>query len=58
MVRVLVNERVQPLENCGGDALGRCTLSAFIESLGFAKAGGHWNQCFRGSDESLDLDIA
>lgn len=58
MVRVLVNGRVLPLETCGGDALGRCTLGAFIESLGFARAGGHWNQCFKGSDGTADVEVA
>ncbi|KAL3418287.1 histidine acid phosphatase [Phlyctema vagabunda] len=46
MVRVIVNDRVLPLESCGGDALGRCTLSAFVDSLTFAKSGGDWDQCF------------
>ena len=46
LVRVVVNDRVIPLENCGGDALGRCKLSKFVESLSFAKAGGYWGQCF------------
>jgi len=46
MVRVIVNGRVLPLEMCGSDALGRCRLSKFIESLGFAKGGGLWDQCF------------
>lgn len=46
MVRILVNDRVQPLAECGGDALGRCGLGAFVESLSFARAGGHWDQCF------------
>lgn len=46
MVRVIVNDRVQPLEQCGGDRLGRCGLSAFVESLGFARGGGLWDQCF------------
>ena len=58
MVRVLVNGRVLPLESCGGDALGRCTLGAFIESLGFAQAGGHWNQCFKGSGATTDVEVA
>ncbi|KAF2716448.1 acid phosphatase [Polychaeton citri CBS 116435] len=46
LVRILVNDRVQPLEQCGGDHLGRCTLSAFVDSLGFARSGGEWDQCF------------
>ena len=45
-VRVLVNDRVLPLQTCGGDNLGRCTLSAFVNSLSFARAGGDWAQCF------------
>ncbi|KAI6898844.1 hypothetical protein D0869_07479 [Hortaea werneckii] len=46
LVRILVNDRVQPLTQCGGDHLGRCTLSAFIDSLDFVKMDGHWDQCF------------
>lgn len=46
LVRVLVNDRVRPLANCGADELGRCTLSRFVESLSFAKEGGHWSLCF------------
>ena len=46
LVRVLVNDRVLPLGTCGGDALGRCTLSKFVGSLTFAQGGGHWDQCF------------
>lgn len=46
LVRVIVNDRVLPLPQCGGDGLGRCTLSAFIDSLAFAKSGGLWDQCF------------
>lgn len=45
-VRVIVNDRVLPLTQCGGDLLGRCTLSRFVESLSFAKDDGLWDQCF------------
>ncbi|KAI8932972.1 hypothetical protein NX059_010440 [Plenodomus lindquistii] len=45
-VRVIVNDRVQPLEFCGGDKYGRCTLSKFVESQSFARSGGNWDQCF------------
>jgi hypothetical protein len=45
-IRILVNDRVLPLKNCGGDEYGRCTLSAFLDSLTFAKAGGDWQKCF------------
>lgn len=58
MVRVLVNGRVLPLESCGGDALGRCTLGRFVESLGFAQAGGHWNQCFERPGQTGDAKPA
>ncbi|KAF4466185.1 3-phytase a [Fusarium albosuccineum] len=44
-VRVLVNDRVMPLETCGGDEYGRCRLEDFVESLSFARAGGHWDRC-------------
>ena len=55
MIRVLVNGRVLPLESCAGDSLGRCTLSKFIDSLSFARTGGHWDQCFT-KQESLQLN--
>lgn len=45
-VRIIVNDRVQPLEQCGGDKLGRCKLSAFVESQSFARSGGLWDQCY------------
>ncbi|RYP59830.1 hypothetical protein DL770_010133 [Monosporascus sp. CRB-9-2] len=45
-VRVLVNDRVIPLQNCGADELGRCRLSRYVESLSFARDGGHWDLCF------------
>ncbi len=47
LVRILVNDRVLPLQTCGGDELGRCKLGAFIESLSFARQGGHWDKCFK-----------
>ena len=46
LVRVVVNDRVVPLVECGADKLGRCTLSNFVESQGFAGDGGLWEQCF------------
>ena len=46
LVRVIVNDRVIPLQNCGADELGRCGLSAFVESLAFARQGGDWEKCF------------
>lgn len=48
MVRVLINDRVLPLETCGGSEQGLCTLSKFVESLSFARAGGFWDRCFVG----------
>ncbi|KAI0404421.1 histidine phosphatase superfamily [Xylaria palmicola] len=45
-VRVLVNDRVIPLQNCGVDALGRCTVSKYVDSLSFARQGGHWDRCY------------
>lgn len=45
-VRILVNDRVIPLETCGGDELGRCKLSKFVDSLSFARSGGDWDRCF------------
>ncbi|PHH62251.1 hypothetical protein CDD81_7311 [Ophiocordyceps australis] len=46
LVRIIVNDRVVPLQGCGSDGLGRCRLALFIESLGFAHAGGLWDACF------------
>ena len=54
MVRVIVNGRVVPLETCEGDALGRCTLSRFVESLSFARDGGHWDRCFEDTEVWMD----
>ncbi|MCJ1433359.1 hypothetical protein MMC27_002719 [Xylographa pallens] len=45
LVRVLVNDRVLPLQSCGADTLGRCALSEFVNSLSFARSGGAWDQC-------------
>ena len=39
LVRIIVNEQVQPLEFCGkGDGL--CSLDAFVESQGYARRNG------------------
>ncbi|CAO2652332.1 Nn.00g006150.m01.CDS01 [Neocucurbitaria sp. VM-36] len=45
-VRVIVNDRVHPLEFCGADKHGRCTLSKFVESQSFARSGGLWDRCY------------
>lgn len=58
LVRVQVNGRVLPLESCGGDARGMCTLDNFVKSLGFAQAGGRWNQCFERLSETDDVELA
>lgn len=47
LVRILVNDRVLPLTQCDADELGRCTLDAFVDSLSFARTGGHWDRCFQ-----------
>ncbi|KAG9244670.1 histidine phosphatase superfamily [Calycina marina] len=46
LVRVILNDRVVPLQNCGADSLGRCKLDAFVDSLSFARSSGHWDKCF------------
>ncbi|KAK3701696.1 hypothetical protein LTR37_015349 [Vermiconidia calcicola] len=46
LVRVIINDRVLPLDQCVGDRFGRCTLTSFIASLEFVMAGGRWDQCF------------
>lgn len=46
LVRVLINDRVIPLQNCGADRLGLCKLGAFVDSLTFPRHDGHWDQCF------------
>lgn len=46
LVRILVNDRVVPLVGCGADRLGRCRLSAFVDSLEFARNGGRWDECW------------
>lgn len=51
LVRVLINDRVVPLQNCNADSLGRCELGAFVDSLSFASKGGLWSQC--GGDTTL-----
>lgn len=56
-VRVVVNGRVLPLETCGGDALGRCILGKFVESLNFARGGGHWEQCFPTPKERIPVGL-
>lgn len=47
-VRVLVQDQVQPLEFCGGDRNGLCTLAKFVESQTFARSdgAGDFEKCF------------
>ncbi|OTB00295.1 hypothetical protein M426DRAFT_324436 [Hypoxylon sp. CI-4A] len=45
-VRILINDRVVPLQGCGADELGRCDLGAWVDSLSFAQSGGLWESCF------------
>ncbi|KAL9043055.1 MAG: hypothetical protein Q9180_000135 [Flavoplaca navasiana] len=46
LVRIVINNRVVPIERCGADRLGRCTLAKFVQSMNFATAGGRWDMCF------------
>lgn len=45
-VRIIVNDRVHPLNFCDADKHGRCKLSKFVDSQGFARSGGDWDRCF------------
>ncbi|PPQ73830.1 hypothetical protein CVT26_012145 [Gymnopilus dilepis] len=47
-VRILVNDALQPLEFCGGDKDGLCTLDAFVESQAYARNNGNgdFEKCF------------
>lgn len=45
-VRVIVNDRVNPLTAFGADANGLVPLSKFVSQLSFAREGGYWGQCF------------
>lgn len=44
-VRVIVNDRVVPLKNCGADSDGKCPLPSWINSLNFVTSNGHWDKC-------------
>ncbi|KAF2271621.1 phosphoglycerate mutase-like protein [Westerdykella ornata] len=56
-VRVIVNDRVMPLEFCEADDFGRCKLSKFVESQSFARSGGHWDECFSQPAQSQKREI-
>jgi len=44
LVRVVINDRVVPLQKCGADDLGRCTRTKFVASQTFVIDGGVWGQ--------------
>ncbi|KAE8382918.1 histidine phosphatase superfamily [Aspergillus bertholletiae] len=46
LVRVLVNDRVIPLQGCDADKHGRCKRDDFIEGLSFVTSDGNWAECF------------
>lgn len=47
-VRVLINNKVQPLNFCGADENGLCELSKFVESQSYARNDGEgdFEKCF------------
>jgi len=50
MVRILVNDQVQPMEFCDGvNEQGLCSLENFVASQGYARSGGDgdWQKCFK-----------
>lgn len=46
LVRIIINDRVVPLDNCGADKFGRCSLTSFLDSLSFVRKGGEWDKCW------------
>jgi hypothetical protein len=46
LVRVIINDRVLPLNNFDADSLGMVPLSKFVKKLSFARDGGNWAECF------------
>ncbi|RVD80114.1 uncharacterized protein DFL_008021 [Arthrobotrys flagrans] len=44
-VRVIINDRIMELKACKRDEKGRCTVSAFVDSLRWARDGGNWAEC-------------
>ena len=47
-VRILVNDRVQPMTFCGDEGDGICDLDAFVRSQAYARHDGEgdWDKCF------------
>jgi Histidine phosphatase superfamily (branch 2) len=48
LVRILVNDAVQPLEFCGAEKHGLCTLDGFVQSQAYARndGDGDFDKCF------------
>lgn len=48
LVRILVNDAVQPLHFCNGDKDGMCTLDAFVDSQAYSRHDGEgdFEKCF------------
>ena len=49
-VRILVNDKVQPLKYCGAESqLGVCEIGRFVESQGYSVRGGDgdFEKCFQ-----------
>ncbi|KAJ5183770.1 3-phytase A [Penicillium capsulatum] len=45
-IRLIINERVVPLPDCGHDKLGRCRQKDFIKhNLAEARSNGKWKDC-------------
>ncbi|KAF3293884.1 hypothetical protein TWF132_004466 [Orbilia oligospora] len=44
-VRVVINDKTMELNACKKDKNGRCAVSAFVNSLKWARDGGNWAEC-------------
>lgn len=51
-VRIFVDDALQPLEFCGADSSGVCSLQAFVESQTYARNNGEgdFQGCFDSSE--------
>jgi hypothetical protein len=51
LVRIMVNDAVQPLEFCSTNKDGLCDIESFIQSQSYATSGGHgdWEKCLASS---------
>lgn len=56
-VRIFVQDVLQPLEFCGGDEHGLCTVDAFVESQAYARHDGEgdFEKCFANDTASARL---